>query len=187
VSATGAELVEVERFDERSDEIWRNVSRHYGVIVRRDRAYLDWRFNGVFARRYRRFYLVQRGAPIGYAVLRDGQRHGLATGEIVDYLCSPRRLPALLTCCVHQLARAGAKMAYCLNQSVHAGWAFWVNGFLRRDSSWPLLVHTRNLAPRPAALLRDRHNWFITRGDSNLDRPRSRNTFQEPQEDDAPG
>ena len=166
--------------------VTRSVSHHYGVLVRRDRAYLDWRFDGVFVRRYRRFYLVRKGAPIGYAVLRDGQRRGLATGEIIDYLCSPRWLSALLASCVRQLARAGAKAVYCLSQNARGGLAFAANGFLRRDSSWPLFVHTSNLAPRAASLLSDRHNWFISRGDSNLDRPRSGTTFQEPPEDDAP-
>jgi hypothetical protein len=174
-SLDGIEVEEVTRFDERADQIWELASPAYPVICRRDSNYLNWRFARFpHPDRYRLFYFSRRGIAVGYTVLRDSQHHGLPAGYIVDFLCSPGWTYSLLAHCLRFFHQKQVKVVACLhhNPDPVARAAFAALGFLRRDSSWPLMLRARDLAADSLALAADQRNWFITAGDSDLDRPR---------------
>lgn len=166
-------LVEVDRFDERSDRVWAAAAQHYPVIVRRDAATLNWRFAD-FPRSgfYRAFYLQRGDTTLGYAVLRTGNHGGVRSGHIVDFLCSPGWTSDLLAACVRLLRRDGVKAVYCMQASGRLRKHFAVAGFLRRSTGWPHLVLTRDLTDVQRAQVLEPTNWFLTSGDSNVDYPR---------------
>ncbi len=180
VSRTGAMLAgvrmeEVSLFDERVDHVWEHASLSYPVIGRRDSAYLNWRFARYPEAGLYRLFLFSRGKTvIGYAVLRDGKHHELSAGYVVDYLCPPIWTYALFAHCIAFFQRRGMKAVSCvhLNPSPLARAALSALGFVRRDSGWPLMLRPSGLDEETLAVLGRPENWFLTGGDSDLDRPR---------------
>jgi GNAT superfamily N-acetyltransferase len=174
----GVFLREVPAFDERSDALWDATGGAYDVLTRRDRRYLAWRFSAYPLRdRYRLYYLVRGNDPVGYAVLRSEARDHLRVGHLVDFLCARSYTPFLLAAVAATLRREGAHVAYCLCASPLSTAVFAAAGFLRRASSWPLLVDARRLPPAERALAADAGRWFVTAGDSNVDRPRENTVY----------
>jgi hypothetical protein len=170
--ARGARLVEISRFDHRVDELWSKVSSEYRVIARRDARWLNWRFVEHPGARYRCYLLERRGDVVGYAVVRLGQHGNVAAGWVVDFLCAPSWAPVLLAACTRSLRREGAQAVYCVHQPGRLTWAFRLNGFFRRSTGWPLMVRPGEIPDGARATLLDARNWFVTAGDSNVDRPR---------------
>ncbi len=166
-------LAEVRRFDERIDKLWRCAGPHYPVICRRDAKHLNWRFAD-YPRRgcYRLHYCLCRNDVIGYVVLRMGVSHGALAGYIVDYLCEPVWTTRIFTACLTRLRGWGAAAAYCLHQAPGAAGALRKLGFVRRESETRLMVNAKHIDDDALELLRDRDNWFVTGGDSDVDRPR---------------
>ena len=66
---------------------------------------------------------------------------------------------------------------YCLFSAPGAQNALQHCGFLRRDSGFAMMINTGNVAADAAASLTDPSQWFITAGDSDLDRPREHTTY----------
>ena len=165
------ELVETAAFDERADSLFAALSHVYPVLCRRDRAWLEWRFQRYPEEgRYRLHWLFRKAEAVGYAVLRSGTHHGARSGVLVDYLCRPGLVPALLTRCLERFRASGAAVACCLHLNPFAAAAFRALGFFRRSSGWPFLIRPESDAV-PAAV-RDPRKWFLTAGDANVDRDR---------------
>jgi hypothetical protein len=143
------------------------------VIARRDARWLAWRFDRFPWRgRYRRFLLLERGAILGYAVLRLGPHNGIESGHLVDFLCPPRVVSALLEQVVATCREWGASAVYCLHAGERFRSAFVRHAFLPRKSGFVVMACTTGLDPRHAAPVRDLRRWYLTAADSNVDRPR---------------
>jgi glycosyltransferase involved in cell wall biosynthesis len=163
---------EIERFDERADEIWSEASGSYPVVVRRDSRLLNWRFADFPHRgRYRLFYFLRNDKPLGYAVLRVGEHHGAPAGFIVDFFCQPRWTYGILAHCVRQLQREKVAAIYCLHLNPVTTAPLLALGFIPRKSGWPFVADLRRLSPDAVRLASDPRNWFITAGDGDVDRP----------------
>ncbi len=165
-------LKEIDRFDERMDELWHLVSPHYAIIAQRDCGYLNWRYvDHPQKNRYRRFLLSRGDELLGYAVLRLGRRHDVSAGYVVDFLCAPKHIGTLFGACLPVLRRWGAAVAYCSCSGVEAqGCLKWL-GFKRRRSGAHMMVRTDSIDEQSAQLISRRDNWFVTAGDSDTDRP----------------
>jgi len=144
------------------------LRRALSVLVRRDRAYLNWRFADDPFHRYRLFEVCRGADPIGVAVLRVGEWGGVAAGFVVDYLCAPRDAEALFAACLEVLRDAGVAAVYCLHTNPVSTGMLRRLGFLRRGSGLRLLVCGED----GGSHVRDGSGWFVTLGDSNVDRPR---------------
>jgi GNAT superfamily N-acetyltransferase len=167
------ELLEISAFDERADKLFAEISVHYPFICRRDRSWLEWRFERYpVERRYRLFHLMRGGEAAGYAVLRMGTHWGIPAGVIVDYLCPPELILPLLGRCAEWFREAGAALISCLHFNPFAAQPFRKAGFFRRKSGWPLLVRPERGRDAALSALGDSRRWFLTAGDSNVDRPR---------------
>lgn len=166
------ELVETPSYDGRADAIFAALSTRYPVLCQRDRRWLEWRFERYpQPGRYRMYWVVRKGAPAGYAVLRAGTHHGQPSGVLVDHLCDPGIVPAMLALCLERFRAAGAAVATCLQLDPLAGGAFRRLGFFRRNSGWRFLSRPASGANRSTIL--DRGAWFLTAGDANVDRDRN--------------
>jgi GNAT superfamily N-acetyltransferase len=161
-------LVEVDRFSAWADAVWESCAPHYPVLVRRDRAYLNWRFAEDPLHRYRLFE-VRRGVdPIGIAVLRVGEWGPVQAGFVVDWLCKPQDAEPLLAACLEVFRESRVAAVYCLHANPVSTGMLPRLGFVRRPSGFRFLV----CGEAGADLVRDRGSWFVTLGDSNVDRPR---------------
>ncbi len=169
----GLALEQIASFDASADRIWEQASPSYPVICRRDSAYLNWRFARFPKERYRFFYLVRSASePVGYCVLRAGARYGLRAGYIVDFLCAPRWTRPLVALCLQHFRREGMAAVCCIHRNPVSSTPFISLGFLPRSTSWQCVLRTRDPAASAFALAKDSGKWFLTAGDSDLDRPR---------------
>lgn len=173
VATSGLRLAEVADFPAAVDALWSSVCDEYPVIARRDRAYLRWRYVAhPHADGYRRLLLWRGDTLAGWAVIRRFEHRGLPAASLVDFLCAPRDTPALLAHVLRVVSRWGVSALYCLHRNPRAEWAFTAVGFARRHSGWPLLVHAPTLSEAERVLLADPGAWFLTSGDSDVDRIR---------------
>lgn len=85
----GLHIVEDACFDEGYDHFWPRVKDKYGVMLVRDRAYLQWRFRDLPHRQYRVLSARSGSEVMGYIVLRDADVRGTRVGLIADLLVLP--------------------------------------------------------------------------------------------------
>ncbi len=172
------EAEEVERFDTGVDFLFERAADAYPVIGRRDSSTLNWRFvDYPEPRRYRRLVFRHRGELVGYAVLRLDRDGAPLIGHVVDWLATPDWAWFVLARCITLLKRWGAAIAYCLNLGPTGASALRQLGFIERDSGWPLMFRAKELPYEVMALLCRRDSWFITAGDSDVDRPREHTIY----------
>jgi hypothetical protein len=166
-------LEQVAQFDERADRIWERSCKPYTVIGRRDAAALNWRFARYpEAGRYQLFHLMREAEVVGVVVLRTGGKNGVMDGFVVDHLCEPEHAPMLMACVVQWMKQQGAVAVYCLTGLAQSPGPLRENGFFRRGSGWPVIFSSRSPDAEANDLLRDARNWFLTYGESDIDRPR---------------
>jgi hypothetical protein len=95
----GYELMEIKKFDDRINNFWREVSKHYNFIVERNLKYLDWRYCNP---RSGNFIIKQaednNGNILGYSVIMINRYlENYPIGFIVDLLTLPERLDVAQT------------------------------------------------------------------------------------------
>ena len=167
-------MKQVDRFDERVDELWASVSRDYKVIARRDFSSLHWRFDlSPERRRYQRLYLCGQGGLRGYAVVRMGEWRGRPAGFVVDYLSRPQDVAALFAGCLVHLRNAGACVLCCITLNRAAEPYLRALGFLRRRYATRLMALPAEAVGDIRTAIAEPANWFVTSADSDEDHPSS--------------
>ena len=162
----------IRRFDARADDLWHSVAELYPVACRRDGRTLNWRFADYPERgQYHLFYFYLGRRMVGYAVLRFRCRDGLRTGFIVDYFCAPQDVIWVFSRCLTFFSRRRVAAVYALCTCPKgAHWLRWL-GFVRRRSGCRLMFKANVSDPAVLELLRNPDSWFVTAGDSDIDRP----------------
>jgi len=173
VRATGARLVDADRLDARSDDVWAAASGHYPVLARRDHAALAWRIDDrPDAALLHRHYLVVRGRPVGYAALRAGGTAAAPTAVVVDYLAPPRWVPPLLVAAGRAARRRGAVAMSVKTRNGPADRALRLAAFVRRDRGADEPVRFMGHPDDDVnvnAVVSDPDAWFVTSADSDLE------------------
>jgi hypothetical protein len=173
------ELLPIDAFDERSDDIWARAAPAYRVLARRDAESLRWRFDvSPYAHLYRRFLLLNRGFPTGYVVLRKTAVRGAVTMRIVDYLAPLGELSALFSLCVEEARRGGDvgfvdvltrnQPAVPILAAVGFVPASRVKSLARFADTVRFMVTVADDDPLRAELA-DPRSWFLTGGDADID------------------
>ena len=177
--AFGRKLVAIEAFDERADRVWKTCAPRWPVVARRDREWLAWRWTSCPDRRgATAFMMTKHGDPHGWVVLRVEEERGLRAGHVVDLLCAPEDLDALLALSVAELRAHDVDVVYCTLGAPGASSALAANGFLKRDSGFAMMTFAPESADEHVrTLLADRDAWFVTAGDSDLDRSREATAY----------
>lgn len=160
-------------FDEEIDRFWKKVSRDYGVIVVRDRKYLNWRFVDCPDEKYAIYIARRNGKISGYIILRNEDKGGLKYGYIVDILTmsdDKELLQYLIQKAVELFKIKGVDLITCLISPcnrVHLG-ILKRNGFFFKEYITKFMGYTNSLQ-LPEKDLKNPCNWFISRGDSDID------------------
>lgn len=150
-------------------ELSRRVERRHSLMVRRDAAYLDWRFLRNTTRLHEALGLFDpAGAFAGYVVVQR-PRPGSSTGYLVDLLAEGEAaLAAALSAGLARLRQLGAEVVQAT--AVEGSW--WERQLARAGFQPPrpenhliviLCVH-RPEHPLVAAA-RDLRRWYLTDGD----------------------
>lgn len=162
--------IPIQRFDARFDRLWERAGSGSYAGLRRDAAYLNWRYLDHPIQSYRCFAWEIDGNPVGYVVATPRELYNVASLLLVDLLVDPsapqgvaEALIAQLTrgeqaahgAMVHALALPGSRMRAALSRT----------GFLgipRRFNPKPFVMIARDLVaecPRDAAWAGWNFHW----------------------------
>jgi GNAT superfamily N-acetyltransferase len=154
-----------------AEVLWRSVAAGASIIVQRDRAFLDWRFDAG----YRLFLAQAAHGPVGYAAARIITRAGLKLGMLLDCITAGDGVNAvpLLTAVLAWLQEQGASavLGYFVrysapwHQARTAGFVCLSRPFVPRD--YPVCVSVQPNDPHSAELLNSTH-WYMSLADSDL-------------------
>ena len=166
-----AECEPIRRFEPAFTALWDRLASQFDLAVRRDAAYLNWRYIEPPHVRYSVVALKREGEVHGYAVYRH--RHeplGRAT-ILVDFLVAPDDVQGLKTLLrwVDRAARVeDTDKVRC--HVMHSGFRRILrrNGYFQVKSSLEVAVKV-NAVQVPAGFYERTEGWHITLGDSDQD------------------
>lgn len=169
----GARAVEVRpvtRFGAEYDTLWTRARASYVMCVRRDAAYLTWKYLECPHRRYDVREARREGTLAGYAVSREDDHRGLKLGWIVDVFTETtdeEAKDALIGSVLASFRASGVvrAQAYSLNRPLAL--TLRRHGFFAGASTVQICVKS---AVDPQGAFTDVGGWNLTFGDGDLDR-----------------
>jgi hypothetical protein len=176
----------IDRFDERTDELWEQLSHSFKIIVKRDQSYLNWRYTANPEKRYTIHVALKGDRILGYCVLTQEQWRKLALGVIVDILGTQDHQNAvgcLIDNAVGYFEQQGVSGITSLMSEQHPyASLFRKAGFIvfpRRTAALYAAVnlpgsaidekeiYSQALLLSQNRLLKEKSNWFMMSGDSD--------------------
>ncbi len=159
----------IDSFGPEFDALWETARTSYTMCVRRDAAYLTWKYLRCPHRRYTLQAARREGRLAGFAVSREEDYRGLRLGWIVDLFADAAdhcAKDALLGAVLGGFREAGVAraQAFALNRPLRDDLRR--RGFREARSPMQFCVRTR-VSEAP---LGDRGRWHVVFGDSDMDR-----------------
>jgi len=169
-----AECEPIRRFDSSFSDLWEKLAPKFDLAVRRDAAYLNWRYIEPPHVRYFVVALKRQGELHGYAVYRHRHEPLGRVTLLVDFLVDPEDVAGMKTLLrwVDRAARAedtDKVRAYAMNAAFRR--ALRRNGYFAVKSTLEVSVKV-NAVQVPPGFYDDTARWHITYGDSDQDRLR---------------
>ena len=167
-----ADVEPLRRFDSRFTEFWERVAPKFDLAVRRDAAYLNWKYIEPPHIRYSVVGLKRNDRFEGYAVFRHMREPLGRITALVDFLVDPddeEGLQTLLRWVDAEARAADSDKIRCY--ATHAGFRRMMrrSGYFQVRSSLMLTVKI-NAMDLPPAFYKDTDGWHVTFGDSDQDR-----------------
>jgi GNAT superfamily N-acetyltransferase len=166
----GVEVETVTGFGAGYDTLWERTKGSYAMCVRRDAAYLEWKYARCPHRRYALREARREGELVGFAVSRDEDYRGLRLGWIVDVFAEAAdhaAKDALIAAVLESFrqARVARAQTFSLNAALQQDLAR--RGFAPRPSPMQFCVRAR--VPSEG-IFEDVGRWHVVFGDSDMDR-----------------
>jgi hypothetical protein len=166
-----AECEPIRRFDAAFTALWEQVAPQFDLAVRRDAAYLNWRYVEPPHVRYSIVALKREGEVHGYAVYRHRHEPLGRVTMLVDFLVAPDDVSGLKTLLrwVDREARAeDTDKVRCY--ATHGAFRRILrrNGYFQVKSSLEVAVKV-NAVQVPKGFYEQTDGWHITYGDSDQD------------------
>jgi GNAT superfamily N-acetyltransferase len=171
--APGSEEVGVARvtgFGGDYDRLWERARGGYAMCVRRDAAYLNWKYARCPHREYELREARRGGELVGFAVSRQVEHEGVRIGWILDVFADPADAAAkdaLIAGVLDGFRRSGVARAQAFSLNGALGADLKRRGFLRGVSPMQFCVRSRI---EDGGALRDLGRWHVVFGDSDMDR-----------------
>ncbi len=169
----------VHDFGDDFKNFWNSISAYYPCIVKRDPAFLKWRYVGQPLWVYTALTVKKHGSMKGFAIVREGEvkrgkLKGRKIGIISDILIDPREAACsrkLLGGVTEFFKERGALFIKCDILNRHVSRSLVGGGFVRIKSqnSFMLNIYKENVSESCLGLASLRRNWFVSSGDSDLD------------------
>lgn len=162
----------IRHFDDSFTRLWERVRGKFAFAVRRDAAYLNWKYIQAPHVRYSVAALVRDGQAAGYAVYRHAHEPRGRVTLLVDFLTDPADEAGFLTLLrwVDREARA-ADSDKIRTFAMHQGLRRMLrkSGYYSVKSTMEFVakVNTENV---PADFYKSTEHWHVTLGDSDQDR-----------------
>lgn len=171
------DVQQVTRFETRHDRLWEAAARDIPCGVVRDASYLNWKYVDQPGQDFLRLEIFDADALCGVVVLmfRNAdeayQYRRAFLVEIVAPQSNLRLLKQLVHLAGEAAAERGADAVVCLHVGQQLTKALRQSGFMIREPGRFLVVNPGDL-PEPARRqLLTAGDWFVTQGDSDIDRP----------------
>ena len=167
-----AEVRLIQRFDDSFTALWDELAPKFDLAVRRDAAYLNWKYVSAPHVRYSIAVLRRDNRNIGYAVYRHLYEPRGRVTLIVDFLADPDDEDALGTL-LHWIDREArqADSDKIRVFAMHAGFRRVLrrSGYFQVKSTMEFVVKINGLDVDPS-FYENTETWHITLGDSDQDR-----------------
>jgi len=162
----------VRQFDGRFNRLWERVKGKFAFAVKRDAAYLQWKYVSPPHVRYS-IGVLERGPEVaGYVVYRHVHEPRGRVTLMVDFLADPDDASAVLTLFrwIDREARA-ADSDKIRTFSMHDGFRKHLrkSGYYAVKSTMEFVAKV-NAVDVPATFYKDTSRWHVTLGDSDQDR-----------------
>lgn len=167
-----AEVRMIQRFDESFTDLWNELAPKFDLAVRRDAAYLNWKYVNAPHVRYSIAALRRDERNVGYAVYRHyAEPRGRVT-LLVDFLADPgdeQGLETLLRWVDREARQADSDKIRTF--AMHAGFRRVLrrSGYFVVKSTMEFVVKINGVAVDQAFYERT-DDWHVTLGDSDQDR-----------------
>lgn len=151
------------------DSLWERARASYAMCVRRDAAYLTWKYVRCPHREYALHAARREGRLAGFAVSREQDYRGLRLGWILDVFADAAdhdAKDALLGAVLERFRASGVARAQAFAMNAALQEDLRRRGFRPAASPMQFCVRTR-VSEAP---LRDRGRWHVAFGDSDMDR-----------------
>lgn len=167
-----AEVRLIQRFDDSITALWDALAPKFDLAVRRDAAYLNWKYVSAPHVRYSIAVLRRDNHNIGYAVYRHLHEPRGRVTLIVDFLADPDDEGALRTL-LHWIDREArqADSDKIRVFAMHAGFRRVLrrSGYFQVKSTMEFVVKINGIEVDPS-FYENTDTWHITLGDSDQDR-----------------
>jgi hypothetical protein len=167
-----AEVRLIHRFDESFTALWDELAPKFDLAIRRDAAYLNWKFVGVPHVRYVLAALRRDDRNVGYAVYRHLHEPRGRVTLLVDFLVDPDDQGGIETLASWLDREARAADSDKIRTFVmHAGFRRILKsaGYFSVKSTVEFVVRV-NAVSVPPSFYDDTASWHVTIGDSDQDR-----------------
>ena len=168
---------EIPRFGSEHDQLWDRAAQDIGCGVVRDASYLNWKYVAQPGQQFLRLDVRDGNALVATAILmfrEPDNDYRYRRAFLVD-MVAPLSDSALLQRVVRTVAGAaaqrGADALVCMHVSTHLTDALRACGFLMREPTRFLVVSTGPMETSAVEQLVSPDKWFVTQGDSDIDRP----------------
>jgi GNAT superfamily N-acetyltransferase len=169
-----ARIASLDRFDERTDRVWKEFSRSITLAVERDARYLNWRLREHWSGAYERLAYFEGDEILGFVVVAVFDKHGGRVAYVMELLYLPWRRDvgrALLSAALDRCSSHGADvaLAWCLPHSPNRA-CFTAHMFTPLpERLWPLELHVGARAFDLPSWVSydDRRSWYLSYCDSD--------------------
>ncbi|PYR94865.1 MAG: hypothetical protein DMF84_02380 [Acidobacteria bacterium] len=167
-----AEVRMVQRFDDSFTRLWEKLAGKFDLAVRRDAAYLNWKFVGAPHVRYSLAALLREGQTAGYAVYRHLHEPRGRVTLLVDFLADPEDeegFETLLRWVDREARHEDSDKIRAF--AMHAGFRHLMrrSGYFQVKSTMEFVVKVNGADVAPD-FYEHTDAWHVTLGDSDQDR-----------------
>ena len=167
-----AEVRLLQRFDDTFTELWEGIAPKLDLAVRRDAAYLNWKYTGAPHVRYSIAALRRDDRNVGYAVYRHAREPRGRVTLLVDFLTDPadaEGFETLLGWVDREARRADSDKIRVFAMHEEFRRILKKSGYFQVKSTMEFVVKVNALELAPAFYEQTDH-WHVTLGDSDQDR-----------------
>lgn len=168
--ARAVEVRPAAAFTAEYDGLWERARDSYAMCVRRDRAYLDWKYRRVPGKGYAVLEARRSGVLTGFAVGRHEDYEGMRLGWVVDVFADAAdhaSKDALLGALLDGFRSAGVARAQAFSRNGALASDLTRRGFFAATSPMQFCVRARGDS---AGVIAEPERWHVVFGDSDMDR-----------------
>jgi GNAT superfamily N-acetyltransferase len=167
-----AEVRLLQRFDDSFTELWESIGPKFDCAVRRDAAYLNWKYASAPHVRYSIAALRRDERNVGYAVYRHLHEPRGRVTLLVDFLTDPDDedgFGTLLGWVDREARRADSDKIRAFAMHAAFGRVLKKSGYFQVKSTMEFVVKVNAVDVTPS-FYEETDNWHVTLGDSDQDR-----------------